>query len=309
MRSDLANLDVMLAADCSQMELRALAELSGDELLIKQFQEAALDRKNKLKDIHCVVGHTLTGLPVERIANEKSTRKMVKGVHFGIVFGLSENNLHPTVVAGIRKQDGPDADLTGITKSRLIQLYRTYFQKYRGVKKFQDRMRALAEERGYVETLFGFPREIRADDGRGSYQGNQAVNTPVQGTAHQFLLIALALLDLKPKTYHLLQRCISEVHDSLAFLVKLRDLIEAHTQLMRLFEHETPAYAEREFKLKLKVPLLVEAAAGFCMGSMVEYEGELVEEFLAKWRAKQKEVEAKDWEKEFMPKKRQARPV
>ncbi len=296
----LDDLDVFLVCDCSQVELRALAEISGDELLIKQFQDAALDRHNPLKDVHCQVGHTLTGWPVERIAKDKQTRRMVKGVHFGIVFGLSEANIFETVVAQIRARDGAAADLTGITKPRMVKLHRAYFQKYSGVKRYQDDMRAFAEEHGYVESLFGFRREIR-EGARSTYVGNQAINTPVQSTAHTFVLIALALLDFKPRTYNLLQRCIMEVHDALYFAVKLRELSEAYKQLMHLFEAGAWEYAQRRFKLQLRVPLLVEAAAGFTMGSLVEeYDGCSVDEFLPKWRAKQREVEAKDW-KSLLP--------
>jgi hypothetical protein len=113
-------------------------------------------------------------------------------------------------------------------------------------------------------------------------------------------LIALALLHLKPQTYNLLQRCIMEVHDALYFLVRLRDLPEAHTQLMRLFEVGAWGYAQHQFNIKLRVPLLAEAEAGFCMGSMIPFRGEPVEEFLSKWRVKQREIEKKSW-KDLMP--------
>ena len=87
-----------------------------------------------------------------------------------------------------------------------------------------------------------------------------------------------------------------EVHDALYFRVKLRDLVEAHKQLMDLFEHGAYEYAQEEFSLDLQVPLLAEASAGFCMGSMITYEGEPIEEFLSAWRKKQREVESRSWE-------------
>lgn len=283
------------------MELRALAEISNDPLLIQQFQEAAKDRGNPFKDIHCLVGNTLTGWPVERIAHDKKTRRVVKNTQFGIVFGLNEHNLYPYIVAKIRAVDGPKADLTGITPKHCAALHRAYFQKYKGVALYHETARAKAEKDGYVETLFKFRRDIDRFSTSGTYWGNQAINSPVQGTAHQFMLIALALLDLKQKTYNLLQRCIMEVHDALYFRVKLRDLVEAHTQLIELFEHGTYKYAQKQFDLKLRVPLLVEASAGFTKGSMIEdYKGGPVEEFLTEWRKKQKEVDSKSWE-DLMP--------
>lgn len=296
----LQDLHVFLSADGSQIELRALAELSRDKLLTEQFQKAALNRHDKKLDVHCQVGHTLTGWPVERIASDKKTRRMVKELHFGIVFGLNEGNVHSSVVSRIRARDGAKADLTGITKPRMVQLYRNYFKKYPGVKRYQEETRAFAEKHGYVETLFGFRREIRSGDGRGSYVGNQAINTPVQGTAHQFLLIAMALLDLKPRTYNLLQRCLMEVHDALYFRVRLGDLVEAYKQLMHLFEVGAFEYAQRQFHIKLNVPLLAEAEAGFCMGSMISYNGEPLSGFLPAWREKQREIESKSWE-DMMP--------
>ena len=266
-------------------------------MLIHQFQEAAKHRKDKTKDIHCQVGHTLTGWPVERIATEKNTRRMVKELHFGIVYGLGEDSIYNSTVSRIRGRDGAKADLTGITKTRMVQLHRNYFIKYKGVKNYIDKYRKLAEDLGYVESLFGFRREVRQnDETRHTYWGNQAINTPIQSTAHGFLLIALALLDLKPRTYNLLQHCIMEVHDALFFVVRLGDLVEAYHQIMHLFEIGAYEYAQKQFHLKLRVPLLAEATAGFTMASMIEYEGEGLEVFLPSWRKKQREVDAKDWQ-------------
>src|SRR5438128_1419801 len=112
---DIRDLYVFLAADGSQIEVRELAELSGDPLLIRQFREGI--------DIHCLVGSSLTGWSVERIKKEKNLRKMVKNMHFGIIFGLGRDSLYPYVVAKIRAIDGKKADLTGITPEKLGELY------------------------------------------------------------------------------------------------------------------------------------------------------------------------------------------
>ncbi len=297
MKSSLLDLDVFLVVDTSQAELRALAELSNDPILIKQFQEAALDRKNPLKDIHCLVGHMLTGWSVERIASDKKTRRLVKNCHFSVVFGVAEEGVYPYIVSKIRAVDGLKADLTGITPKSCIALHRRYFVIYKGVKRFIDNQRAFADKNNYVESLFGFRRHIvKENSGRASYWGNQSINSPVQSTAHTFMLIALALLQQKPRTYNLLQRCIMEVHDALYFIVKLRDLVEAYNQLMFLFETDTFGYAQKQFNLKLRVPLLVEATAGFAMGSQVDFYGQSIEEFLTVWRKKHREIESKSWE-------------
>jgi hypothetical protein len=125
-------------------------------------------------------------------------------------------------------------------------------------------------------------------------------NSPVQSTAHTYMLIAMALLDLRPRTYHLLMKCIMEVHDALYFKVRLRHLVEAHAQLTRLFETDVVDYAQRAFNLRLRVPLLVDAEAGFCMSSLIGYEGEDLETFLKAWRIKQAEMDEKSWE-DLMP--------
>lgn len=291
--ADVDDLWVFLSADGSQIEVRMLAEISRDPLLIEQFRSG--------QDIHCLVGSALTGWSVDRIKKEKNLRKMVKNMHFGIIFGLGRESLYPYVVAKIRAIDGPDADLTGITKKRLGELFDAYFKKYKGVKRCIDKFRQMAEDLHYVETLFGFRRDIFKEDAtRKTYWANQAINTPIQGTAHGFILIALALLDLKPRTYDLLQKCIMEVHDALYFRVRLRDLARAYVQLMNLLQVDASRYAQKEFKLDLKVPLVAEASAGFCMGSMVTYEGEPTEVFLKAWREKQREIESKSWE-DLMP--------
>ena len=607
MNSALPDLQVFLASDFSQAEVRVLAEASGDRLLISQFNSGA--------DIHSVIGSTLTGWSVERIKTEKSTRKLTKNMVFGIIYGLGRENLFPYVVAKIRAQDGENADLTGITKTKLVKLYDKFFKTYNGVRVFMEQMTSDAEKRGYVETMFGFRRWVfKNDESRRTFWANQAKNcvdyeteiltkrgwlkptalnqtdccltetgwqrpadikrwpdydgpvhvwksrdfsavstpdhrwkvynvaagedqiltsegipkhsgyrihrtipeistkesysddfvrlcgwvltdgsfktcnktavtifqskldtkkeiqalmdrlgiasnskkecrswyiggargkllrslfprkllsegfisslsrrqaailmetmlkgdgtdnrmtcgdcmtkgfatgrekadmfqmlcswagkattvqmrvqkhpalikktgqfvtstkpcyiirvkkrdkaqvfpaqetiekgngvwcpffpndaawvarregtvyitknTPIQSAAHTLLLIALAMINMKPRTYNLLQTPLMEVHDALYFRVRLGDLPGAFSQCQQLLQQGVFEYALRHFKLKFRVPFLSEASAGFCMGSMIPFEGEPLEEFLDKWRAKQKEVESKSW--------------
>jgi len=233
---------------------------------------------------------------VERIKNEKNTRKMVKNMHFGIVFGINEDNVYDYVVAKIREIDGENADLTGITPETCKKCYRAYFKRYTGVARFIEDQRMQAERDGFVETFFGFRRTIyQEDETRDTYWGNQAINTPVQSSAHTLILIAMALLHLKPRTYHLLQRSVMEVHDALYFLVKLRHLAEAYHQGKQLLETEVVKYTDRYFRRKLQVPLIAEAEAGFCLGSCVEYNAEPIEEFLKSWREKYHKVQKEAW--------------
>lgn len=297
MNSEILELTTFLAFDFSQAELRMLAEISGDALLIKQFQEAAADPGNPLKDIHCQVGHSMTGWDHIKIKESKSTRKVVKNIQFGLVFGKQKKGMYDYVVQKIREIDGEKADLTGITREFIEKCVDAYFARYKGVARYMKRMQEQVETDGYVDTLYGFRRQIFEDDARDTFMGNQAINTPVQGSAHQLLLIALALLHMKPKTYALLQNVLMEVHDALVFLVKVRDLPAAFLQGKHLLERGVVDYTERHFKRKLKVPLLAEAEAGFCYGTCVEYSGEPLDEWLAKWRKNHTDKEAEAWKK------------
>ena len=223
---------------------------------------------------------------------------MVKNMIFGTIFGLRRENLYPYIVTKIRQIDGENADLTGITPKRVGKLYDKFFKVYTGVAAYIERQLYEADHSGFVETLFGFRSEVRADDEtRGTYYGNQAINRPVQGSAHQFLLIALALLHLKPRTYNMLQTPVMEVHDSLLFRVLVRDLAKAHRQGSQLLSQGVVQYAARHFGVHMRVPMIAEASAGFCMGSMVDYTGQPVAEFLPAWREKHLKVEEASWAK------------
>jgi DNA polymerase I-like protein with 3'-5' exonuclease and polymerase domains len=296
-KSSVLDLETFLAGDGAQIELRALAEISGDKQLMKIFREHAKDRKNPLKDPHCVEGHLLTGWSVEAIKNDPITRRMTKNTVFGIVYGLGEDSVYPYVTAKIRSVEGPNANLKGITPERCAKTHRKFFRVHKEVAAYHERMRQQAEDKHFVESLFGFRRDVRQEDeSRASYWGNQAINSPVQNTAHMFVLICLALLDLYPAKYKYLNKCIMEVHDALYFRVVFRHLCEAYQQFMQLFEHDAVEYAKKEFGLKLRVPILAEAKAGFTMASMLDYEGEPLEEFLEKWREKLKKIQLKSWE-------------
>lgn len=289
---EILDLTVFLAFDYGQMEMRVMAEVSNDALLLSQFQSGV--------DIHSVIGHTLTGWPVERIKKEKNLRKVVKNMVFGIIYGKKRNGLYDYIVAKIREIDGDHADLTGITQEMVERLYDKFFVTYTGVAAYMHRMPLEVTEKGYVETLFQFRREIWENDpDRATQWENQAINTPIQGTAHQFLLVALAILHRRPRTYAALVKIVMEIHDALAFFVKVRDLPMAHGQGMHLLQQGVLEYARHFFGITMRVPLIVEASAGFSMGVQVDYAGEPPAEFIAKWREKYDTVHKKAWE-EFL---------
>jgi DNA polymerase-1 len=252
------SLILFLNYDFSQIEIRMLAEMSEDKLLIEHFLSG--------DDLHSLVGHDLTGLPVSVIKKDKKTRTMIKQLHFGIVYGMGKETLYQALLAaGVE-----------ITRTRAYEMRDKYFKTYKGVREYMYEMRAFAEQHGYVETLFGFRRPLthgdEEEESGGSFIGNQAINSPIQGTAHQLLLFAMAILHLKKKTFKHLDVPVAEVHDALSFYVPVGNLPEAMAEGKNLLEQAVPEYIEKYFGRKLKVPLLAEASAGFRLGVMLGLE-------------------------------------
>jgi len=267
----------------SGIEVRVLAEISGDPVLLALF--------NKGYDIHSLVGEELTGIQAAKIRTDKKIRVMIKGFHFGLMYGQSPEQMYENLKAQFTKMGIPKSDWP--TLAALKEFQSKYFAKFHYVKKYIDRMHTKAERDGYVETMFGFRRPVWAgneDDQRGTYWKNQAQNSPIQGSAHQLLLMCMAILHRKPKTYHLLQKLTLEIHDSIYFYVPLSQLAEAYKMAKELMEHEVARYIERFFDIKLRVPLVSEAEAGFRLGVMVadsdvnsEHPNLNPVEFLPKW--------------------------
>jgi len=285
---DNGDLWVFLSADYSQVEIRMLAEVSGDKLLLKQFQDAALaeDPSDPRADIHCLVGNLLNpAWSLEFIKGDKPTRTFIKNCHFGMVYGLSEEGLYHYLVAkGVK---------TSLKKVR--KFHRAYFAKYKGVARFIEVMREKAEREGHVDTIFGFVRRVGAGDydtSRSTNPMNQAINSPIQGAAHQLLLNIMAILNRKPAQYHLLANLLAEVHDALVYRVRLRDLPAAYNQCKELMEKQVADFTHKIFGRALRVPLLSECSAGFRYGVQVEYHGAPASEFLKAWNKKNAKVEA-----------------
>lgn len=157
---NLDDLYVYLSLDYSQIEIRMLAEVTQDPLLIKQF--------NSGLDIHCQVGHELTGWDVDKIAKDKETRRLVKNLHFGIVYGISEKGAYDFMLA---------KGMTKVSRSKVVKLHRKYFERYSRVAEWIEECRAWVEKHGYIENIFGFQREMGGwDPSRSTYWGNQAIN-------------------------------------------------------------------------------------------------------------------------------------
>jgi DNA polymerase I len=276
---------VFLGMDHSQLEIRVLGQMSRDRLLIQLLQSG--------EDIHSAVGHELTGIPIEKIKSDRETRTAIKGIHFGIIYGLSPKALY----FKLKIEAAERGEKFTMTEEEVTALYNKYFQKFKRVKKFLDDMVEFAVEHEYVETMFGFRREISiaGEEDRATFWKNQAVNSPIQGTAHQLIMISLAILELKKQTYNLIQDLCMEVHDSLVCFVNLEDLPAAYHQGVQLLEKDVLLYVKKWWPdLNWVVPLKADAKAGFRMGVMVDkYKGEPPEEFVQKWCEKNLEFEKK----------------
>jgi len=273
--------DVFLGFDHSQLEMRILAQMSGDPLLI----QASLSKY----DLHSAVGHLLTGIPVEKIKKDRAIRTVIKGLHFGIVDGLVPENLYLHILS--------DAKTLGIappSKDEVYRWHKKYFERFKMVKPFMDAMVQSAEQTGYVETLFHFKREISPyDNDRSSFWKNQSMNTPIQGTAHQLMLIAMAALRLNHKAFDQLLRLCMEIHDALYAFVKLVNLPTAFRQGVNLLTDETLSRIKIWWpEVNWRIGLQVEGKAGYRLGVMKDYEGGDVAEFLQGWCEKNKKFNA-----------------
>jgi len=196
---------VLLAADYSQIELRIMAHLSGDESLLRAFAE---DR-----DIHQSTAAEVIGVPLEHVTPEQ--RRSAKAVNFGLIYGMS--------AFGLARQ-------LGIGRGEAQQYVDLYFARYPGVKRYMDETRERAREQGYVETVFG--RRLYLPDIRSrnramqQYAERSAINAPMQGTAAD--LIKLAMISVDDWCQHEPERVrlIMQVHDELVFEVRA-DCVEA----------------------------------------------------------------------------------
>lgn len=185
---------VFLDADYSQIELRVLAHMSGDERLINAYKEA--------KDIHRITASEVFHTPFEEVT--PAQRSNAKAVNFGIVYGISSFGL------------GQDLNITRKEAERYIE---KYFETYPKVKTYLDRLVLDAKENGYSTTLFGRRRPIPELTNSNfmvrSFGERVAMNSPIQGTAADIIKIAMIRVNQRLKEEHLRSRLILQIHDEL----------------------------------------------------------------------------------------------
>ncbi|MCR5154210.1 MAG: DNA polymerase I [Lachnospiraceae bacterium] len=222
---------VFVDADYSQIELRILAHMSGDESLIKAYHEA--------QDIHRMTASKVFGVPFEEVTPQM--RSNAKAVNFGIVYGISSFGL------------GQDLN---ISRKEAENYIKQYFETYPGIKSYLDGLVKMAKEKGYVTTLYGRRRpvpEINSSNFMQRQFGERiAMNSPIQGTGADIMKFAMIRVANRLKKDGLKAKILLQIHDEL--------LIEApkdeEESVKRLLKEEMMAAAE------LKVPLEVEVKSG-----------------------------------------------
>jgi DNA polymerase-1 len=221
----------MVAADYSQIELRIMAHLSADEALLKAFSEG--------RDIHTATAAEVFGAEVADVTVDQ--RRSAKAINFGLIYGMS--------AFGLAKQ----LDVGRGVAQQYIDLY---FERYPGVHKFMDEIRAQAHADGYVETIFGrrlYLPEINARNGqRRAAAERTAINAPMQGSAADIIKRAMLAVDAWIQREQPPLRMIMQVHDELVFEIRDDALEECVETIKQLMEHAAD----------LDVPLVVDVGIG-----------------------------------------------
>jgi len=221
----------ILSADYSQIELRILAHLSGDEMLIAAF-------KND-EDIHRATAAEVFGVPLDKVTDEM--RDSAKVVNFGIIYGISEFGLSKSL---------------NIKKAEAAKYINNYFKKYAGVKKFIDKVIEMARKDGYICTLLGRKRPIpdinNPNMSLRNFAERTAINTPVQGTAADIIKVAMINIYDIIKKDKLKSKLLLQVHDELVFEVPENEL----EKVKKMVEHEMVN------AVKLDVPVKVHIGSG-----------------------------------------------
>ncbi|MCS3904221.1 DNA polymerase-1 [Methylohalomonas lacus] len=221
----------ILAADYSQIELRIMAHLSGDEGLLEAFAAG--------EDIHRATASEVFDTALDQVDSEQ--RRAAKAINFGLIYGMS--------AWGLGRQ-------LGIERNAAQAYVDRYFRRYPGVKQFMDNTRAQARDRGYVETVFKrrlYLPDIRSKNGnRRQYAERTAINAPMQGTAADIIKRAMIRIDEWIARSKLDIRMVMQVHDELVFEIAAGDVDSARSQIRKFMTEAA----------ELRIPLEVEAGVG-----------------------------------------------
>ena len=223
---------VLLAADYSQIELRLIAELSGDT--------AMLDAFNQGLDIHAATAAKVFEVPLEKVTREM--RSNAKTVNFGIIYGVS--------AFGLSQQ-------TNMTRTESKEVIDSYFRTYPGIKKYMDENIAQAREKGFVTTIMGRKRILKDINSRNAilrgHAERNAINTPVQGSAADMIKIAMININKEMERRQIKSLMTLQVHDELVFDVLKSEVEELKSLVIEQMQSALPG---------LKVPIIAEVGMG-----------------------------------------------
>ena len=222
---------VFLAVDYSQIELRLLAHLSGDEHLVRAFNEG--------EDFHAETAARVFGVPVSEVTPDLRSR--AKAVNFGIVYGQQAYGLSQSL---------------HISMAEARDMIDRYYEAYPGVRTFLDNVVARAKQTGYAETMYGRRRhipELKAKNPQLRGFGERtAMNHPMQGTAADIIKIAMARVSRRLEEEGFAAHMILQVHDELDFECPIDEVERLTTMVRDVMEHV----------VDLRVPLIAEASTG-----------------------------------------------
>ena len=222
---------VFLAVDYSQIELRLLAHLSGDEHLVRAFNEG--------EDFHAETAARVFGVPVSEVTPDLRSR--AKAVNFGIVYGQQAYGLSQSL---------------HISMAEARDMIDRYYEAYPGVRTFLDNVVARAKQTGYAETMYGRRRhipELKAKNPQLRGFGERtAMNHPMQGTAADIIKIAMARVSRRLEEEGFAAHMILQVHDELDFECPVNEAERLTTMVRDVMEHV----------VDLRVPLIAEASTG-----------------------------------------------
>jgi DNA polymerase-1 len=221
----------LVSADYSQIELRIIAALSGEENMIQSFQ--------KNEDIHKATASKVFNIPLEEVTREQ--RSHAKTVNFGIIYGVSAFGL---------------SNQTSLSRAESAALIEAYYQTYPSLKTYINNQIQFARENGYVQTILGrrrYLKDINSQNAivRGGAERN-AVNAPIQGSAADIIKIAMINIHEKLTSENWKSKMLLQVHDELVFDVH-------HSELEKI---KPMIKNEMENAFTLNVPLIVEIGEG-----------------------------------------------
>lgn len=222
---------IFFSADYSQIELRIMAQLSGDERMIEDFRAG--------HDIHAATAARIYHKDIKDV--DRDERRKAKTANFGIIYGISAFGL---------------AERMEVSRTEARELIDSYFETYPGVKAYMGKSVEVAKEKGYIETVFGRRRYLPDINSHNAvvrgYAERNAVNAPIQGTAADIIKLAMVRIDRRFEQEGIKAKMILQVHDELNFSVPSNELPRVKAIVIE----------EMENAWKVSVPLLADCGEG-----------------------------------------------